>query len=524
VLSWIGSIVTLGALPGLAKLLAPKSEFAESLKRCLLGDQADTKKLGEFENLFGKFQALHGLAVKGADLKQRLGDAKKVPGPLTNVEEQLKDCRSKLSQTAGSTIPRDLGKAEKVYYEKGRRVSKSVYKSIENDSKGFSMSLEATLGGLKDKLQGLPEGVDAKAIETQAEALSDDLKALDEIMRSGEGRCFDESGKLLPPEGSDVAFRRDPRSFEDSVKQQAQNVRDQIQSLKQAFDTLEEQSAVREARTTVANIKGQLEANQVAIAGASSEINALILELGPQRKVPDLRQAFCKDINEAHGGNSFDSSDSSYVKSSDKHFKIDLSEAITDAIFSQENPTFPKDCFFERDLFRGPFTLTIGGETLISPDNDRDTDAFKQKTRRFVLSRITQLAKANGLKRVDVLRNFLRTYIGQAGSGTFSMVPLRHLGDAHNQYVIGQMDHIHATLQIGNDGSCTVSHSAYVQSMQYAQHRNEIVRDVNALPCDIHMGMAYTSSLSDFTSGRPPHAIPEQCTSSGCYLDMSAMA
>jgi hypothetical protein len=76
VLSWIGSIVTLGALPGLAKLLAPKSEFAESLKRYLLGDQADTKKLGEFENLFGNFSTLHDSVSEESELARDLETAR----------------------------------------------------------------------------------------------------------------------------------------------------------------------------------------------------------------------------------------------------------------------------------------------------------------------------------------------------------------------------------------------------------------------------------------------------------------
>ncbi|MDR2420180.1 MAG: hypothetical protein LBD40_02585, partial [Puniceicoccales bacterium] len=63
VLSWIGSVVTLGALPRLAQLIAPKSDFTDSLSRYLLGNgpEVDKDKLKNFSMLFEKFQNLNTL-------------------------------------------------------------------------------------------------------------------------------------------------------------------------------------------------------------------------------------------------------------------------------------------------------------------------------------------------------------------------------------------------------------------------------------------------------------------------------
>ncbi|MDR3143641.1 MAG: hypothetical protein LBT57_02215 [Puniceicoccales bacterium] len=523
VLCWIGSIVTLGVLPGLAKLIAPKSDLAHSLSRYLLGNgEVNEEKLQKFNQLFEKFQKLNALATRDIELKQQLSKAQEVPESLQGVQQQLKDSRSTLTQVTGfssSDIPGDTAE-QKDRYKSGRNACREVCASLERMSDGTPIPLDLTLRRLENRFQGLPDAADTDAIKEQVQALSAELDSLNEIMRSGEGRAFDARGKLVPLGEPDEVFQREPLGFEEAVKRQATNVHRSIRSLVSAFDGLEEQAAVQTARGEGADIKNARAENETTLATTSSEISNLILALGPRKKVPPLGKAFCRDINETLKGRRLDDKGDKYISSNSLHFKIDWNTAITEDTFKQDKPVFPEKCFFEIDLFRGPFTLTIGKESLESP---RGSNA-KQETRKFILEQITQLANANGLDRVAVLKNFLRTYIGQAGSGTFSVLPSQHLGNAQNRYDFGLMDHIHAALQIGDDGSCTISHSVNALNVRHTLMEPGQQDRQSSVPCNIHMEMAYTSSVDDFINGRPPQAVADRCGCSGHYLDRSATA
>jgi hypothetical protein len=262
-------------------------------------------------------------------------------------------------------------------------------------------------------------------------------------------------------------------------------------------------------------------ADQTVMARTLSEINGLMIELKPRKVSENFPTVLCETVNEILRDNVFDDKTKEFVRGQDKHFQIDWNTAVTDAIFSQENPTFPKDCFFEKDLFRGPFTLTIGGKSLKAPEDDptRQSDSFKQKTRRFVLDQIDQLASEKGLNRVNILRNSLRTYAGQSASGTMGTSFQKTSIEGSGFYSFSFLDHIPVTISINNNGLCTVSHEKDVHGLIYLQESGMV-----PVPCDIHMTMAYESSPADFTSGKPPHAIANQCTCEGRYLDMSAVA
>jgi hypothetical protein len=91
VLSWIGSVVTLGALPGLTKLFAPKSEFADSLSRYLFGNNVDEEKRAKFEQLLGKFHDLQESDVYAQCLRWAFF--------LDEVPDNLKDAEGSLARS-----------------------------------------------------------------------------------------------------------------------------------------------------------------------------------------------------------------------------------------------------------------------------------------------------------------------------------------------------------------------------------------------------------------------------------------
>jgi len=250
------------------------------------------------------------------------------------------------------------------------------------------------------------------------------------------------------------------------------------------------------------------------------EISQLLLELGSQEKVPEraMKNFMLENLRETFQGRRIDEN-GTYIPYTDKHFQLDFSE-ITDEIFSQKDPQFPSNCFFERDLFRGEFTLTIGGESLEIPEKERDTDTFKKTVRKFVLDQITKLAEDNHLDRVAVLKNFLKTYTGQAATGAMTETvqnSMLNANDSGSYFTMGFGDHIPAYISIGVDGSCAVSHHLTHDTILYVDGQRDCSFHV---PCHVEMAFTYAKSLNDAL----PHPVEDRCRCSGSYLDVIGMA
>jgi hypothetical protein len=528
VLSWIGSVVTFGALPGLAKLIAPKSDFADSLSRYLLGnDITNGEKLEKFDQLLGKFQELHGLATRNAELKQQLEEAQKIPRPLLEVWEQLVNCRSKLSQVAGFARPQNLKETEKGHYQNGQAISREVCKPIETRSDGKPVPLDVMLNGLVSKLCGLPENVDTAAIRAQAQALSDEFKELEATMRSGEGRAFDKSGELEQPS---VVFKREPLGFEDSVRQQAQNVQQKIQSLKQAFDTLEATDEVRDARARVAAIKNEQAANKAEIASASPGIRSSILELGPRKAVPENRasQAITDGLNKIF--QDYFVNHTGEAASSTSHYRQDYRDIAEKLLNGGGIKCIPENCWFRKDALRGFYFVlqigdtTIDGRDIMAQNGVKLTDELRAQTIQKIVDAVRIFAEKNNLDPAVVLGNLLRTYQGQAATAA---VPTGIASTLDNDKFQHDLDmhkdpNSFERITIDPSGSCRVSHNASLPFILLNEREAGAV--IHRTPCSIQVEIAYTSSLEDFTNGQPPRTIPEQCGCSGHYLDLSAMA
>jgi hypothetical protein len=273
-------------------------------------------------------------------------------------------------------------------------------------------------------------------------------------------------------------------------------------------------------------------ANPEALA-LRDEISQLLLDLGTTKEIPadNMRDFLTRNLGEALKGNKL-APDGSCTPMGDKNLQIDFSFVTEETFNHPETPFNPPDQSatspFEMDFFRENFTLEIGGQGIASPADKeaRDTGEYKEITRKFILDQITQVAAANNLDRVEVLKNFLRTYTGQTASGiTGEIMRFPSLdeskgtpGNHRTHFEAGFGDHIPISASIGTDGSCTVSHSLlYERNIFYVDERQD---SAFIVPCHVEMAFAYGKSLNDDR----PHPIADQCQCSGYYFDVSGMA
>jgi hypothetical protein len=261
------------------------------------------------------------------------------------------------------------------------------------------------------------------------------------------------------------------------------------------------------------------------------EISQLLLDLGTTKEIPadNMRDFLIRNLGEVLKGNKL-APDGSCTPMSDKSLQIDFSFVTEETFNHPEIPFNPPGqrtvSPFEMDFFREDFTLEIGGQEIVSPKEARDTGEYKEITRKFILDQITQVAAANHLDRVEVLKNFLSTYTGQAASGiTGEVMRFPSLGESegppsdHRTHLeAGFGDHIPTSVYIGTDGSCTVSHRLLYERNVF--HMDEKKDSAFIVPCRVEMAFAYGTSLNDDR----PHPIVDQCQCSGCYLDVSGMA
>ncbi|MDR2420376.1 MAG: hypothetical protein LBD40_03680 [Puniceicoccales bacterium] len=217
----------------------------------------------------------------------------------------------------------------------------------------------------------------------------------------------------------------------------------------------------------------------------------------------------------------------------------DLS-TLTDDIFSAPEPAFPPHSFFEIDLHRSPFTLIIGRQILTSEmirqeianathlSGSAFEDKFKEQIRKKVLDAIMTLATEHGLDPVEVLKNFLSTYVGQAASSSLDLLCMYIISDDMTSprvkaqhfppFSPGHMDHTPVVITIYKDGTCEVRHDVICDTL-YSMSRVEVLGPLSAtlcVPCAIIMRITYKKSLYE----ERPHAVEEQCFAQGFVLDI----
>jgi hypothetical protein len=251
------------------------------------------------------------------------------------------------------------------------------------------------------------------------------------------------------------------------------------------------------------------------------EINHLIFNLGTLKEISGERMAdaIAEKFNAGYGVGR------KAASGNDPHFEIDWKTAITRDIFTQADPEFPAACKFEVDVIsRSDFRLCIGSKSItkeeleqgMTTNNERET-----ATRRWILEAIREITDDPD-QQVNILRNLLSTCIGQATNADARVAFMEHASNDHESLDIAQPNSVSYSVTVDANGICSIRNTITYNQCASSPPDNPYAKTF--IPCDIRMTMAYESSLEDFTSDQPPHVVRDQCTISGRYLDMSAMA
>jgi hypothetical protein len=512
VLCWFGSIVSLGILPGLANLFARDNEFADSLQRYLFGNgEINREKQGKADALFDAFRELDWYANENTRLQLELNKAQEIPSSLQEVAQQLDETARLGTRVPSYSLPSDVkGDETRARYGRGQEICRRY---LNNNSKCFN----ARLSSLRGKLDGLQEGVEASDIRAKVQCLSVKLQELEGTMLSGEGGNSAE----IPDDGYQDARTL---SYEEMVERQAQEISEMTKSLEQAFEEPEFAREIQAAQERAAAIRAEQDANKGRMDGAKGRIFESMLELGPTKVVPgNTREVVASKLNGIF--NEYFVQHEGEAADRNSHWNFDYPQIARALLDGGGLNAIPKNCYFRVDALRAfNFTLTVGNTTINGMEILRrhGAEEGREQAIREIVEAVRVFAEENNLDPVAVLANLLRTYIGQ----TALAVRDESINATNNdgvQYSNEEKGIPDSNITIGKDGSCLVSHDFPILSLAGAcMHKSKV--EVVVIPADIRMTMAYESSLEDLASGRPPHAIKDQCTCTGRYLNLSAMA
>jgi hypothetical protein len=146
------------------------------------------------------------------------------------------------------------------------------------------------------------------------------------------------------------------------------------------------------------------------------------------------------------------------------------------------------------------------------------------------------LARKYGLDRLLVLKNFIKTYVGQAGTSGFGsfvdciMRPIIFTSDLASKelgsFSVALTDHPPVTIQIDNYGTCTVMQQ---MNCSYVNYRSDGTRTSSLtlipflqlesylyIPAILQMQLQYSKRLEEPVA----HPDPDDCYVRGCILNV----
>jgi hypothetical protein len=287
---------------------------------------------------------------------------------------------------------------------------------------------------------------------------------------------------------------------------------EKLQKFEQLFEKLQE-------------FHGLVTRGESGTGSVGNAIAGLISELEPQISVPaeGMKRSAILALNETFRDYFVDHKGEAAEPAS--HWVQDYRKIAGELLTGGGVECIPGQCWFRKDGLRDfHFTLTIGDRTIRGEEMTTrypNIEERRTQTMQEIVDAVCTFARDNELDPEAILGNLLRTYQGQSTAAPIVKSVASISSDEFSAITLLRDTSRSMAITIGDDGSCCVS-----QSLKYSQFQGQFsdTGDNFNVPCDIQASIAYESSLDDFTNGGPPRVLEDQCTFSGHYLDMGAMA